>query len=178
MGIVSSQIIEDKTQADGTRHVRFQHEFHTGEVVVRPQFIASSGYDANAGLAADATVTEQLMIDNEDENFLGQVESEVLAAIDAQPVHPDTDTAADRQKRLRRKLARWAARHEDLKWVRRVFYPIWYWLKFDSGFNAPQIRNYLNISTAQFTKINNRFQAIHDNLAMIDADDSYLEDID
>ena len=89
-----------------------------------------------------------------------------------------TDTAAVRKRRFRRKLLRLIASEGDLKVIRRILYPVWYWLKFESGYTAQQIADYLNISLTVLQRINNRFQALHDNLAFVDADDDYLGEVD
>lgn len=54
MSIVTSEIREDSTQADGRRHIR---EVHTDHVGVEHHFLwmADSGQDASAVLAARAS---------------------------------------------------------------------------------------------------------------------------
>jgi len=140
--------------------------------------MGSSGYDANASLAALIPIVEQQMIDSECSNLIAQAEIIGTDVFDASPVHPETDSLSDRRKRLGRKALRYIVNNWDLKLARRIFYRSWYYLKYESGWTAQQIADYLDISLAALQRINSRFQWIHDNLEGIDADDTYVGGID
>ncbi len=177
MSITSTEIIEDSIQVDNSRHIGVKFIFHNGDEVVR-RFWAASGFnivdDVNDMIPGIETYQEQ----EEDENLMAQIEKGNLAPLDAQSVHPETETAANRKKRFVRKLVRLMMQNRDMKMVRKMFYPIWYWLKFDSGYNANQIANYFNTTVGKLNVINNRLQAIHDNLTMLDADDGFIGEVD
>ncbi len=177
MTITSTEILEDSPQADGVRHVGVKFIFHNGDEVVR-RFWANSGFnivdDVNDMIPGIETYWEQ----QEDENLMAQIEQDNLAPMDAAPVHPEIDTPAKRKKRFIRRLLRALASERDMKRVRKMFYPVWYYLAYESGYTGQQIADYLNISIGKLSIINNRFQAIHDNLTMLDADDSFIEEVD
>jgi len=177
MTIQLSEITENSVQSDGTRYVSFRYTFHNGDITTFGSMQKPSDYDVDAGLIAYATEAETSIVERED--------SELVALIDAGtdpmdiiPVHPDTDTAAVRKRRFRRKLLRLIASEYDLKVIRRILYPVWYWLKFESGYTAQQIADYLNISLTVLQRINRRFQALHDNLIFVDDDDQYIGEVD
>ena len=177
MSITLTEILEDSPQADGTRHIGVKFNFHNGQEVIR-RFWADSSFDTVTDIVAMEPDIEAYMIEQDDEEVIAQIEKGNVAPLSAQSVHPETMTAANRKKRMVRKLLRRMATERDMKLVRKMFYPIWYWLKYDSGYTATQIANYFNISLAKLGTINARFQAIHDNLFMIDADDGYLGEVD
>ena len=129
-------------------------------------------------MASRVPIVETALIDNEIEELIKKVETGEVAVLDVSPVHPETDTLTVRKRRFYRKLVRYITKTASLKLARLIFYPIWYYLKFDSGYTSQQIANYLNVTITQLQKVDNRFQAIHDNLAFIDADDGYIEEIE
>jgi hypothetical protein len=136
-----------------------------------------SDYDVDAGLIAYATEAETVIVEREDSELTSLIDAGT-DPMDIEPVHPTTDTAAARKRRFRRKLLRLIATEGDLKEIRRILYPIWYWLKFESGYTAQQISNYLGISLTVLQRINTRFQALHDNLAFVDSDDDHIGEVD
>ena len=177
MTVTSYQILEDSQQADGSRHIAFEFVFHTAERIIK-RFLASSGYDANAGLIAMISNVEQQVIDNEDQNILGLVEQDKADPVTAIPVHPETLSDALRQRRWLRKLVRWAMINRDIKWIRKVLYPVWYEFKFNQSLTINQIANYLGITVAQANKFNDRLTAYHNALAFIDGDDGLTEEVE
>lgn len=177
MTITLSEKIEDSTQADGSRHIAFCFAFHNGLEIIK-RMLRPYGWDDETALSDMIPIVEQEVIDNEDNGLIGQVESNLIDPVTAEPVHPETDAATVRIRRFHRKLIRYAMRHRDIKAVRWMLYPIWYELKFNLSYNMSQIASYLDITIAQANKINDRMQAFHDSLSMIDGDDGYLEDID
>ncbi len=177
MSVISSEIIEDSVQADGRRFVGFEFTFHTAEKIIR-RFMVEAAYDKNAGLSAMIPSIEVYKIEEEDAELIGQIEQSTLLALDVIPIHPETETESNRKRRIRRKILRKIMKERDIKLARSVLYPIWYWLKYESGYTAQQIANYLDISLAVLQKVNSRFQAIHDNLAMLDDDDSYVGEVE
>ena len=177
MTIISSEILEDRQQAHPQRYVWEKHTDH----LAKDHFIfyaAELGADVNANMTARVPQINQNLIDGEIGELTGRIESGEIAALDVEPVHPETDTLADRRRTFFRRLLRYTVKNRDIKIARIVFYPIWYYLKFESGLNANKIATYLDITTDQLLWINSRFQAIHDNLAFIDADDSYLGEVE
>ena len=122
-------------------------------------------------------INDQL-IEGEICRLTSAVENGELEPLDVEPVHPETDTLFDRKRRFFRRLLRYVVNNRDIKIARIVFYPIWYYLKFESTYTAQQIATYLDITIPQLQKLDSRFQAIHDNLAFIDADDSYIEEVE
>lgn len=177
MTIISSEITENSVQADGTRYVSFRYTFDNGDIVTFGSMQKPSDYDADAGLIAYATDAETAIVDREDSELVSLIDAGT-DPMDVLPVHPTTDTAAVRKRRFRRKLLRLIAAEGDLKVIRKILYPVWYWLKFESGYTAQQIADYLNISLTVLQRINSRFQALHDNLAFVDTDDDYLGEVD
>ena len=177
MSITSSKITENSLQSDGTRYISFRYTFDNGDIINFSSMQRPSDYDVDAGLIEYATKAETRIIEREDSELMVQVENGT-SPLDIEPVHPSTDTAGNRKKRFRRKLLRWIVSEGDLKMIRRVFYPIWYWLKFESGYTAQQIANYLGISLTVLQRINNRFQALHDNLAFVDSDEQYVGEVE
>lgn len=177
MAIQSSEITENSVQADGTRYVSFCYTFDNGDVITFGSMQKPGDYDVGAGLTAYATEAESAIVEREDSELVSLIDAGT-DPMDIAPVHPTTDTAAIRKRRFRRKLLRLIATEGDLKVVRRMLYPVWYWLKFESGYTAQQIADYLGISLTVLQRINNRFQALHDNLTFVDADDDYLGEVD
>jgi len=177
MAVTLSEKIEDSTQADGSRHIAFRFVFHNGFEVVKRMF-AHSGWNDSIGLSNMIPIVEQEIIDNEDRNLIIKSESGEIDPVTAQPEHPETDTAAIRARRFHRKLIRYAMRHREIKAVRWMLYPIWYELKFNLSYNISQISNYLDITIAQANKINDRMQAFHDFINVIDSDDAFVEEIE
>lgn len=177
MSIVSSEVVENVAQKNN-RYVSYFYTFHNGNTIRFNSLSKPLDYDVNAGLIAYATIAEEQIIETKDSELIAQIESGDLAPMDTTPEHPDTETVNNRKKRLRRKLLRQIANNPDLKMIREVFYPIWYWLKYESGYTPQQIANYLNCSVSVIQRINNRFQALHDNLTFVDTDNSYLGEVD
>lgn len=177
MTIILNETIENSVQADGTRYVSFQYTFDNGDIITFGSMQKPSDYDVDAGLVAYATEAETSIVEREDSELVSLIDAGT-DPMDIEPVHPTTDTASVRKRRFRRKLLRLIASEGDLKVIRRILYPVWFWLKFESGYTAQQIANYLNISLTVLQRINSRFQALHDNLAFVDADDDYLGEVD
>ncbi len=177
MSIISSQIVENALQAHGERYVREIHTDHLGKEH-HFTYAAQGNADVNVIMVNRVPSIEQMLIDSEIENWIDKVENDNIAALDVSPQHPETDTAIIKKRRFARRLIRYAATHKELKVIRKTMYPIWYYLKFDSGYTVQQIANYLNISLSKLSNINARFQAIHDNLAFIDADDAMIGEVD
>lgn len=178
MALVSSEIVENTLQTDGNRYVSYQYDFDNGDVIRFNSMQKPGDYDVDAGLIEYAAIAEIRIIEKTDSELMAQVEAGELLPLDALPYHPTTETAGERGKRLRRKLLRWIATEPDLKMIRKVFYPVWYWLKFESGYTAQQIASYLGISLEILGRINSRFQALHDNLAFVDNDDQYVGEVE
>lgn len=177
MVIQSSQITENSVQSDGTRYVSFRYTFTNGDIITFGSMQKPSDYNVDAGLIAYATIAETSIVEREDSELVELIDAGT-DPMDIEPVHPTTDPAAVRKRRFRRKLLRLVASDGDLKAIRRILYPVWYWLKFESGYTAQQIADYLGISLTVLQRINNRFQALHDNLAFVDGDDDYLGEVD
>ena len=177
MTITFSQKIEDQEQADRGRRITFRFVFHTGEEMSR-SFLTVSNYNDVAGLSAMIPIVEQDMIDAECERLISEAEGDGIDVFDAEPWHPETISLANRKKNLVGKALRHIVNQRDIKLARKILYATWHYLKFTSGYTAQQIADYLDISIPQLQKINSRFQFIHDNLSDLDADDSYLEDIE
>lgn len=177
MTITLSEKIQDHAQRSGERKIRYRFTFHTGEIIETFQMVPSD-YDASAGMTAMATKIEADMIEAEDGNLIAGVESGTVDSVTAIPVHPETETSANRQKRWLRKLIRWAMREDDIKLVKRMLYPIWYQFKFVEFYTPAQIQNILDITPEQYTKFNTRLTAYHNNLDLIDNDSDYVEEIE
>jgi hypothetical protein len=181
MSIVSSES-ELSPQAGGLVRVRHRYTFHNGEVYRILFKVEAAGFDADADRAARVAEVETQVRN-------GEIEGLVMGAVDRAeagespdimailPEHPsDQEDDFTRQRRFRRQLLRWAIRHRDLKVVRRLFYAVWFWLKFESGYTGQQIADYLTVPLAVVTAIDSRMQAIHDNLAFVDADAEFEVD--
>ncbi len=177
MSITSTEILEDSPQADGVRHVGVKFIFHNGDEIIR-RFWAAIEFNIVDDVNAMKPDIEAYQEQQEDENLMAQIEQDKLAPMDAAPVHPETETAANRKKRFIRRLLRALASERDMKRARKMFYPIWYYLKYESGYTGTQIADYLGISLAKLAVVNSRFQAIHDNLSILDADDGFIEGVD
>ena len=177
MSIISNEIIENSVQADGTRYVSYCYTFQNGDTITFGSMQKPGDYDIDDGLIAYAIIAETLIVEREDSELVALIDAGT-DPMDITPVHPDTDTAAVRKRRFRRKLLRLIASEGDLKVIRRILYPVWYWLKFESGYTAQQIADYLGISLTVLQRINNRFQALHDNLTFVDDDDQYIGEVD
>lgn len=178
MALASSQITENVLQVDNNRYVSYRYIFDNGDTIRFNSMQKPNNYDINAGLIEHAAIAEIRVIEKVDSELMAQVENGELAPLDAEPYHPSSEAIRARKKRFRRKLLRWIANEPDLKMIRKVFYPVWYWLKFESGYTAQQIADYLGISLTILGRINNRFQALHDNLAFMGADDQYVGEIE
>jgi hypothetical protein len=173
MSISASEVVENKVQADGSRQIGFRYTFHTGEVVDR-RFLAPSDYNATTGISDMASDVEQYMIDREDENLI----STSTDPVNDIPVHPETDTPTQRQRRWLRKLIRFAMRNREKEIVYRLLYPIWYEFKFNLSYTPTQIQNYFDITVAQYTTFNDRLTLYHNHKDLMDLDESYIEEMD
>ena len=178
VGIISSHIVWDIAQASGDRYIRFQYEFDDGRIITIDRGQQPLAYDANTGLTDGATEAETQVIEQEEQELNSQIVNSIIDPLDAVPYHPTSETQSNRTRRYRRRLIRWIAAEVDMKIARLIFYPVWYWAKFDSGYTNTQIANYLNISMTTLSRINSRFQAFHDNLTFLDGDDSYIGEIE
>lgn len=178
MAIILQEITENAPQQGNYRYISYHYVFHNGDEIWFYSISKPKDYDVDAGLVEYAIFAGEQVIEQNENELQKQIEVGDLALVDAEPAHPDTETSFNRKRRFRRKLLRHIADEGDLKVIRKIFYPVWYWLKFESGYTAQQIANYLDISISILQKINNRFQALHDNLAFVDADDSYLGEVD
>ncbi len=180
MSVVSSES-ETSVQAGPMLRVEHIYTFHTGERYVERFETVDLGLDVDLDRAARVPNVEINMRNSEIERLVMDVTAaaeggdlpDIMAIL---PVHQETDNEFTRKRRFRRQLLRWAVRHRDLKVVRRIFYAVWFWLKFDSGFTGQQIADYLAIPLATVTAIDARMQAIHDNLAFIDTDSEFEVD--
>lgn len=177
MSIIQSKITENTLQSDSNRYISYEYTFQNGDIIKFNSMQKPNNYDVEAGLIEYTVKAETQIIEREDSELMTQIESGI-SPLDIEPAHPDTETVGNKKRRFRRKLLRWIASEGDLKMIRKVFYPIWYWLKFESGYTAQQIADYLDISLPVLQKINSRFQALHDNLAFVDADDNYLGEVE
>ena len=169
-GIVNSEIRENQIQADGMRYVTYRYTFHNGDIINFYSMSKPGNYNVDQGLIDYQTEAKARAITQNDGKLEAQIDRGTLAPLDAEPAHPNTMTLANRKKRLLRKLLKRAARSDDLKEVRRIFYPVWYYLKHESGYTPTQIANYLGMSVAKLGQVNTRFQALHDHLTLIDND--------
>lgn len=174
MSIVSHFVKLDPPERDGSgeRYATYVYEFHNGEFLQRTYRRPASGFDYEAEADSLVAEFEQRMIDDEVARLVEyfSVTEKLTDPLVILPVHPETDSDLIRQRRFRRKLLKRWIRETDIKKVRRVVYPIWYWLKFTSGYTAQQIADYLGVSLGVLSAFDDRFQAYHDNLAFIDAE--------
>ncbi|KKK84768.1 hypothetical protein LCGC14_2780010 [marine sediment metagenome] len=68
--------------------------------------------------------------------------------------------------------------NREIKWVRKVLYPVWYEFKFVQTYTPAQIQSILDITPAQYTKFDDRLTEYHNSLAFIDGDDTLVEEIE
>lgn len=176
MSIINSEIIENNLQADATRYVSYKYTFQDESKIIFGSIQKPGDYDVDAGLIIYASMAEVSIVNREDSELVALVDAGT-DPMDIEPVHPDTDTAAVRKRRFRCKLLRLVATESDLKVIRKILYPVWHWLNFESGYTSQQIADYLNISLTVLQRINSRFQTLHDNLAFVDADDDYIGEV-
>lgn len=73
MSIVNSEILEDRAQVDGRRHVRERHTDHLGQTY-EVSYMAEAGADVAATMAARVPILEAQLAELE----LAANESEVL----------------------------------------------------------------------------------------------------
>jgi len=166
-----SEITENQIQRDGRRYVTYQYTFPNGDMVHFYSMSKPGDYDVEAGLVEYGALAKKQVIEQDDDKLVQQIEGG-LNPLDAEPAYPDTMSLKGRKKRLLRKVLGRIAAEEDLRLVRKLFYPIWHWLKFESGYTAQQIAGYLGISVVKLQKVNARFQRLHDHLALIDEDEA------
>lgn len=177
MAIILSEITENSLQSGGNRYISFRYTFDNGDIINFNSMQRPSDYDVDAGLIEYAVIAEERIIEREDSELMSHI-GEGIPLLDIEPSHPNTATSTERKQRFRRKILRWIANQGDIKLIRQAFYPIWYWLKFESGYTAQQIANYLGISLTVLQRINNRFQALHDHLIFVDADEQYVGEVE
>ena len=176
MGIIATQFWEGAVQANGEwRYVTAEFTFHTNEIVTISNRRLPIGQDASAWVAAQESAVEAQMLESEDATLLSSFDvfdpdtfdgSDPLTVV---PQHPDTDDEFTRIRRFRRRLFRLIIRRRSIVLVRAILIPIYEWIQAQ-GYNASQIRTYLNLTQAQFNAIKTRLDAIQANLAFIDAD--------
>lgn len=171
------EIIEQTTQGGGVQRVYVEFTDHFSKTHRRSYDFPASA-NVSDEIDSRSVSVEHGLEDLEEETLRSQVENGILAAMDVEPERPYADSLALRKRRFYRRLLRYVANNRDMKLTRLVFYPVWYYLKFESEYTAQQIADYLDISLAKLAIINSRFQAIHDNLTFIDADDNYVGGVD
>ena len=181
MSIVSNFVVQDPPETDGSgqRIVTYVYEFHNGDFKQRSLRRPATGFDYEAEATGLIPDIEQAMIDGEVDELVERY-SDIEAKgnpVTEQPVHPETDSDLVRRRRFHRKLIRRLIRFTDIKLLRVILYPIWYWLKNESGYNPSQIANYLNVTLGQLTTFDDRMQAYDDSLAFIDGE-AAIEDWD
>jgi len=170
MSIVDSDVTENRIQADGSRYVRYEYTFNTGEkVYIGPKRVAA-GFNATAEKDSLLSRIADRQIKKEDQALIDQAIAGTVDIVNTAPAHPETDSENTRKTRLWKKLFREVTKSKNLNDARTAVYPIWKFLKFDSGLSAAQIASRLDISTAKLSEIDTRFQAIHDNLSFVDTD--------
>ena len=175
--VAGSEILEDIKQAHDQRYVREKHtDYLGGEHFF--SYAVGLDVDVNDLMVSRIPQVEAMIVNSEIAELTGMVENGEVAAMDVAPLHPETDTANIRRRTFFRKLLRYIAKNRDIKIARIVFYPVWHYLKFDASYTALQIATYLDITIAQLQIVDNRFQAIHNNLVFIDADDAYVGEVE
>ena len=174
MSVTGYTVVQDPPETDGSgqRIVVYVYEFHNGEFRQRTYRRPATGFDYDTEAANLIPAVEQGIIDEEVDGLVEHYSFEDAQGdpVTEQPVHPETDSGLVRRRRFHRKLIRKLNRLTDMKLVRAIVYPIWYWLKFESGYTAQQIADYLGVSVAQLSVFDARLQAYHDNLAFIDGE--------
>lgn len=176
MTVTSNFVVEDPPETDGSgeRIVTYAYTFHNGDERQRSLRRPADGFDYEAEATALIPEVEQAIIDEEVAALVEHYSSVIATGdpVTEQPVHPETDSDLIRRRRFHRKLVRKLNRLIDIKLVRAIVYPIWYWLKNESGYDPTQIAAYLDVTVGQLAGFDARLQAYDDNLAFIDAEDA------
>lgn len=180
MSVVNHWVVQDPPETDGSgqRIVTYVYEFHNGDFRQRSFRRPAEGFDYDTEADGLVASVEQGIIDEEVDGYVEfySTTEKNLNPIDVLPIHPETDSDLVRQRRFRRRLLRRWLGEVDIKKIRRLIYPIWYWLKFESGYTPQQIADYLGVTLGQLSAFDTRLQAYHDHLSFIDGE--IAQDID
>jgi len=152
--VVSSTKISDRPQADGRRYVRVRfivadHDDAETEVFIGPRLVASD-FDVDAWMAAHGGDVLEQMARQEDE---GGKDFNTVANPQTYALNPKWSTT----KRIAKTLVYWMMEEKD---PRIVIYlePLLDYIK--ANYNATQIANFLDITTAKVLRMNARIDAI------------------
>ena len=154
MSIVSSRIVEDAAQKDGRRYLRYGHTDHNATEHVTHVRLVPADFVADAD--SDASRQEASL----DESERGEAISRVESGEDALTVVNSFDHST--QKELAKALVYEMVRRRDPYFVLSME-PLIDFIR--ANFTAPQIRNFLDITAAQLTKLNTKYNAIIANKA-------------
>ena len=149
MSIVSSRVVEDAAQKDGRRYLRYGHTDHNGlEHVTHVRLVPA---DFNADPDGDAARQELSLDTSERQQAISRIEvgEDSLAVVNSF----DHST----QKELAKALIYEMVRRRDPYFV-LLLEPLIEWIK--ANFSAAQIQSFLDITSAQLTILNNKYNAI------------------
>lgn len=154
MSIVSSRVVEDAAQKDGRRYLRYGHTDHNGVEHVTHVRLVPADFIADAD--GDAARQELFLDEVERQQAISRIEGgeDSLAVVNSF----DHST----QKELAKSLVYEMVRRRDPYFV-LLLEPLIEWIK--ASFTAAQIRNFLDITSAQLTTMNNKYNLIITNKA-------------
>ena len=174
MTIISHKTIADNhAQVDGMRYVRHSFTNHIGEVIQSPIFKVPASWAETEYLAIRTAMIPSVELhqeEGEEVSALSIVESgdDVLALT----LDPKYSTS----KKIAKKLIRYMMREHDPRIV-IALEPLIVYLR--ANYTNAQLKTFLDLTTLQAQKMNQRINAVLDNKATVfDAFDSAYEDIE
>lgn len=174
MTIISHQTIADShLQADGRRYIAHVFTDHLGKDIATTLFMADGAWTETEYLvdrAAKVTSIELREEESEESHALSLVEGGEDAL--SFTLSPNYSTP----KKIAKKLIRFMMRERDPRIV-IALEPLIVYLR--ANYNNTQLKNFLDLTTAQAQKMNQRINAVLDNKAAVfDVFDANEEDIE
>lgn len=154
MSIESSVIYDDKVQADGRRHII---EIHTDHVGVQHFYfyVGANDTDATANMNVRVAVVEEGLDESEQEGAYSRIEGgETALDVANTPVH---STAKKITKKLIYALVA-IKNDENLTQMVILLEPLLDYL--ETNYTALQLRNFLDLTNVQLTKMQDKKNAI------------------
>lgn len=154
--IVTSEVFRNRLLADGRRRIRYRYVVEDNDLNTEEHFVGPLHRPGDWDVAGNLSVYGDSLLEG---MRSGEEREACDANLEGNPLTISTSSKYSTQKRIAKKLIRWMMREKDPRIV--------IWLEplldhIEANYTPAQIRNFLDISTAQLQKMNQRIKAILD----------------
>lgn len=166
MSVSTHSTIQDSTQANGQRRLRYRYDFTQGDQIVYGPFLAASAFDDATDRAGRVTAIE-----------LDRAWKEVYNALDVARGYESPEKTAEYQAQndFDRRLLGVLMLEPDI-YIILYSFPFFDAVQTRGGNNASQRATYLGVDGAEYTQVNNRFQGVKDREFFLTDQNGYLWD--